>query len=621
MPQQPDTSFDNDLAAVRAEFEADLRGVRQTGASAEAPPARPSGLAEAASEFWKAQPVHPIDIAKGLYRTVTDLPGTVRDVLAAQQKPLDRAAESFQQGDYGAAALDVLNYAVPVIGPQISDLQHRYRAGEIGAGGLLGGGVGLGLQAVTPPKAANAGRLRAIHGITNPNVVERAAVAFGQREGIPIDAATATGNPVVRGAQNLADRSLAGGLSGQRARAAQEAALAQTGQRLATRAHRTAVSPYQAGEAVQDAVEARIGRFSQDANVAYDTLRTIEADPKNTRNVRIKVETTAADGTRKMDTVTVPMQLPVDLRTVKTQLRPVYDRMTRQMPVAQQRADPALHAIKNILDSPDYMPASIIDVDLSAIKQLARTSGPTRNTSQGLAATAVKTLDLEVQRAVAQGGPDAVRALRDGRAATTSKYASADLLKRLRDEPTQVFQQATWANDAGLDRLRAIQREAPAEMAQVGRAYLDDLMNTATAEGGFSRSASIQSKWAKLGPETKKLLFKHDAYIKDLDNFFMLAKKMQENPNPSGSGYTAALTGQGVLLLTEPVSGAALTLAGYGLSRLLHSRAGVQALTRGLTVPVGQKAAAASAFSTLAKTAEAQGVRLLPATAQDDSRR
>jgi hypothetical protein len=289
----------------------------------------------------------------------------------------------------------------------------------------------------------------------------------------------------------------------------------------------------------------------------------------------------------------------------------------RQMPVAQQRADPALHAIKNILDAPDYLPASMVDTDLSAIKAMARTDGP-RNVSQGLAATSVATLDDAVRAAVKAAGPDAERALLEGRKATQAKYQAADILKPMRDEPRQVFDMATWPKDAGIDHLTAVARESPQSMTKMARAYLDDLLSTATAEGGFDKAASLQSKWANLGPQTKALLFRPQ-HIKDLDNFFLVAKKMAENPNPSGTAYVTGLGAQGALLVTNPLTGAAVTLGLGGLSKLLHSTAGVRAITRGLSIPVAARTRASSAYAGVLAAAKQEGVALQPVVADSEA--
>lgn len=546
-------------------------------------------------------------------------------IVEPAKQQFSKAADAFKRGRYSEMIGHALAGTIPIAGPmaaQIGELIPQTETGTPEQRAQAAGHILSIVGSVAAPELVKTlpASIKTPAVLRNPNPVEAAAVEFGESRGIPIDAATASGNRVVRGVQAVADQSVGGAVAGAaKARSAQEAALTRVGRELADQAHPNPVTPYQAGEAVQAAIEQRVRAYGQDATEAYETLRTIEADPANTRKVSIRVPRTDAGGKVTQQRVTVDMQMPVDLRVAKAQLKPVADQMKRQMPVTQQRADPALHAIENILDSPDYLPASMVDMDLSAIKALSRTDAPTRSVSQGLAAAAVKTLNTAVDQAVAAGGPKATAALQAGRRATTAKYAVADTFKQLRDEPVQAFDQATWANDAGIDRLRAMAREAPAEMPKIGRAWLDSLIDTATAEGGFGKSASLQAKWAKLGPQTKQVLFKDPAYIKDLDNFFLLAKRIQENPNPSGSGYIGALTAQGMYVLVDPATGIGVTISGGALSKALHSPTVVRALTRGMTVPLRSKAAAGAAYTAAVKAAQSHGVPLqaLPAVAGD----
>ena len=70
---------------------------------------------------------------------------------------------------------------------------------------------------------------------------------------------------------------------------------------------------------------------------------------------------------------------------------------------------------------------------------------------------------------------------------------------------------------------------------------MEGLFEKATAEGGFGRSARLLNDWNNLGLETKSLLFKDPQLINKLDNFFLLAKRMAENPNPSGTASVLQL--------------------------------------------------------------------------------
>ena len=144
-------------------------------------------------------------------------------------------------------------------------------------------------------------------------------------------------------------------------------------------------------------------------------------------------------------------------------------------------------------------------------------------------------------------------------------------------EPAQVFQQLTAGKDVGLDRLRAVEQQTPREVPKIARAYLEDLLHKANAEGGFTHADALWAEWQRLGPETKAILFKERALIKDLDRFFLLAKQAAKNPNPSG-------TAQSMTILNV---GTAVPL--YVMSKMLYSRRGVQALTRGMTLSLSRR--------------------------------
>jgi hypothetical protein len=213
-------------------------------------------------------------------------------------------------------------------------------------------------------------------------------------------------------------------------------------------------------------------------------------------------------------------------------------------------------------------------------------------------------------------GNEANAALSFGRAATFEKWEVAKVLKPISAEPVQAFRQSTWALDAGINQLREVAKHAPQSLQKIGRAYIDDLLRKAEQpNGGFDRGASLYTEWANLGPETKKLLFKHPQLIKDLDNFFMLAKKIGENPNPSNTAAVSFVTGlQGAALLTNPISGAASILGTAMISKMLHSPKGIKLLTNGMRVPLGNKVKAAAAAAAILSfagkdTAQAEAAR------------
>lgn len=440
-----------------------------------------------------------------------------------------------------------------------------YQGGDPTAGAVLSGAI---------PVAGKMGRgvVNTVLGGVRHTPAEAAAVKFAQANNIPLDAATATGRPIVSIVQKRVSDSLGGAGVAEAAKGAQDTALSRVGGEIASKISPKTVTAEQAGRGIQKAVESVINRYATAADVAYDTLRQIEAAPSSLRTVRMKVPMTDAAGVTKAEMVTLQMPLPVDLKKVKAMLKPIYDQMNRQMPPTVRDASKGYASLKAIMESPDYMPASVIDTDLSQIKSIVREAvlPGLRNRSQGLAAAAVKELDAAVQKAVSEGGPDAIGALKAGRSATLAKYGVADVFKELRDEPVQVFQRATWANDAGIDQLRRLAKVAPAEMPKIGRAYVDGMLAKATGEGGFDHAKALWSQWQKLGPETKKVLFTQP-HRQDLDNFFLLAKNIADNPNPSG---TARVMTAFNLMNTIP---------SYALAKVLYSPSGVRQLTRGIT--------------------------------------
>lgn len=679
----------------------------------------------------------------------------VKNIGAAQGAVFDQAKASFDKGDYVTAGRHFVNFLLPLIGPVLDQSSNEFQKGQYAAGAGDAVGLALSMFAGKPlMEAASKLKLPAVLP-QNPNPVERAAVQFGQDRGVPIDAATATGNRFVRGTQALAENSpLGAGVAG-RAKAGQAAGLARVGGEIANDVYPQAVSPEQAGAGVRGAVSTLISDLHGQATAAYDRLRQIEANPKYAERAptapagstaaqvirgkmaaglpdgntptnaqlgelhRILAELTSVpfskrnfneggrgtggtlevsggaagapvytdilsasrpDGTpfvgsdmtrgevvkaiRKMletgdvtnaaqaamdvararlagsSSVTRPIlplsagevahplgklenvPLPVNLTEAKALLKPVYDRIMRQLPVAQQRASPGLKAIENILDGPNVAPVSVVDADLSVIKSLARGADlpELKNVSQGIAAAAVTRLDKAVRQAVAKAGPEATAALEEGRAATTAKYGAAAVLDQIRQEPVQAYGQAVYAKDAGIQHLRQVAELAPAEIPKIGRAYLDDLLSTATAGGGFDRAQGLSAKWQALGPETKQLLFGEQ--VDSLDKFFLLAKKIGENPNPSGSGITWSQGAQLGLMFTSPMTGVPVVLGTGALSTILHSPTAAKLLTQGLSIAVGSGKVTTAGqwlmgFTAMTKAAREAGVSLVPAPAVD----
>jgi hypothetical protein len=518
-----------------------------------------SAVSRAASGAWEM--LNPITALGGLAQAVASPIETGKALIGAQIDQGRKAVDAVREGRYVEAAGHAGGAILPVLGPMAAGIgEDIAESGDIATGvGRVAGAVVpvLGARtAITKAQGVGAKTGAAVKAALDPGAAVMDAVRWGLQNGVPVDAATATGNRVVRGVKELADRGTLGGV-GSRARQMREESMAKLGKGLGARASVAAETPETAGAAVRGGVEGAITKAAREADAAYAKVRAA-GDPV------------------------------VNLAPAKAALKPIYDalmkkrELTGQLLGAEGRAAVALDAL---VSGADEAPLSVVDAALGDIKGLARGAEmpELRSAGQGLAAEAVKNLETAVQdTAKAAGVWDDLRA---GRDATIAKWTAAETRDALRAEPVQTFRALTQAGDAAIDKLRDVKKIAPAEMPKIGRAYLDDLIDTATAEGGFSREAKLWAEWSKLGDETKALIFPDASLRGDLDQFFLLGKKMAENPNPSGTGSMVALGAQGAMLWTDPVTGVATALSGAALSKALNSPAVAKLLTQAMQTP------------------------------------
>ncbi len=328
--------------------------------------------------------------------------------------------------------------------------------------------------------------------------------------------------------------------------------------------------------------------------MAYGKLRDLErATPAE---AVVTAETPTSATVREL-------KAPVDLASIKPLIQPLYTKLLRESELGipmQGAKGRALSALDGLMKGPDAAALSEVDSALGDLKALSRGASmpELRSAGQGAAAFAVSKLDKAVMDAAKSLGPDAVDALKAGRKATIQKYAAADVLDTINKEPVKTANAATAPKDAAIAHLRELQRYAPDALPQVGKAVLTEMLGEATKDGGFASTAALASKWEKLGPETKQLLFKDAQHVKDLDQFWKLAKKMGENPNPSGSAYLGGLTATGYMLI-DPVTLTSYQIAGGTLAKLLNSPTITKALVEGVKIPIRAKAAATARFARL----------------------
>lgn len=569
------------------------------------PPA-PEGSALGRFVWELGGALNPVTMAQGLYGAVRHPLQTGQGIIAAGVSEAEKAAQAAREGRYSEMAGHGLAAALPVLGPAAAAVGEQIGGGDVAGG--LGAATGLVGGTLAPSALARRGvPLLAAQGRNVPAAVAE-AVQFGLREGIPVDPATATGSRYLRGVQRLVGKTLGGSVAEEPAIARQQVALEAAGRRVAGQVAPVARTAEEAGEAAVEALKARARALKAQADVAYDELRAIEARQKALIRQSGGHQ---APATHPRPFTAVP--LAVDLAPTKAAMRPIYQALKREaelVPLMGGRAR-MLTVLDTLMDAPDLAPLSQADRALSELKSLARVSDDFRRTgAQGIAAKTVANLDAAV-RAAAQhpgAGPDAFRALMRGRAATVNKYKTIELLDAFGDDALGAFTKAT--SPTKIAQLRELARVAPGEVRLMGRAWLERALTKATQEGGFQRPEGLIRDWQRLNPQAKALLFGGPAHVKDLDDLFLLAKKLAENPNPSGSAFTAAqgaeLAGLGTAAVAVSPWALLETLGTYGLGRALYSPRVTRVLLRGLRLPPGATTARAAWAAQVGRLLEAE---------------
>jgi hypothetical protein len=295
------------------------------------------------------------------------------------------------------------------------------------------------------------------------------------------------------------------------------------------------------------------------------------------------------------------MELPVNLTQAKIQLTPIFEELTRTMPEAKRQMSPGYQALRELIHGPDVMDAVTADRNLSAIKALARKGNNQflNNRSQGLAKAAIARVESDFDAALNAADSSILPKLRQARDMVRKQHTVAEILNSLPDEPAALYQRLTSAGDRTFNDLAFLNNVAPREMRQIGRTYLDGLFQKATAEGGFARTDGLWRDWQRLGPKTKALLFGNQQAIRELDNFFLAAKQLSKDPNPSGTAkmisafgllgaaYDAGTTPGGP---KEKAERLATDVTAFGissniLSRLLLTPNGTKFLTAAMRLP------------------------------------
>jgi ddrB-like ParB superfamily domain/phage-Barnase-EndoU-ColicinE5/D-RelE like nuclease1 len=444
----------------------------------------------------------------------------------------------------------------------------------------------MGLVAGRPAGGASAREIGLIPEFrSNLNPVQQGAVDFLRSEAVPLKAGTITGNRFLKTAEAVTASSPLGTLQASDFARATEQGLTRVAGNLAEQASPTPATAESVGARAARGLQDVIAERQVARDAAYVKAWEGRNDPAQTVSVPVRTQQNkifdqVGRDTGRTETVPVyeDVNMPVDVRDLKAQAQPVYQEMLWTLTPAEQSASAGFNAVRRLIDSDDYVPAWQAEHALSGLKSMARTTtnSGVRNTSQGIAASLIPDLQRGIDAAVYKsGGQEALEGLQNGRAIHADVMDVADIADKLRSEPVQAFNQLTWGKDTGISYLRRIEEQTPDLMPQIGRAYAEQLFQQATQEGGFQRAAGILRQWENLGPETKKLLYPNPALRQSLDNFFLGAKAVAENVNPSGTAIVQQATSLNPLRW----------LAGWAGGKLLFTPGGIRLLTGAVQNP------------------------------------
>lgn len=498
-------------------------------------------VGEAFKGVVSGNPVPAAQLGQAVYNGAVTQPGQY----------LQRTADAVGRGDFKTAIHETPGI-VPLFGPMAMDISDDIEHGRYGqAGGKFAGLVTPAAAEATIAKAKVVAPKLARRFIPNVNnAVEEAAL-----QSIEPDVQMSVGQRTGQAGLQRVEQGMTN-FPGSATRAHeffsdQAEQLGNKGRAMAATASPVATDAVGAGEAFQQRLGQRINRLKAFADRQYEDVRTATA--ANTQTVQTGQTTSpivGPNGQAITTPVTQTLETPVDLNPIRASLKPIYDDLNRAMPEARRAASPAYAALKNLMESGDqYMNAMDFDKSLGAIKAIARDGNNPFLTSQsqGIAKRIVTEGETQLQTALGTAGADVPVKLKRARNAVKSYYEAGELLGDIADEPARAYQSIVTGGDRMYNTLNDLKRMAPNELKTAGRTFLEGLMDKATAEGGFARADGVMADWRRMGPHTKETLF-GPGLTRDLDNFFLAAKRLTKLQNPSGSAHmVAALHGLGAV--------------------------------------------------------------------------
>lgn len=282
------------------------------------------------------------------------------------------------------------------------------------------------------------------------------------------------------------------------------------------------------------------------------------------------------------------MQVPATVKGIKDQLRQDYQERLSVIRSAQKEADPALQAMIEFMEGPDDLPVMQLEQIASTLRRQSRGGkaikdpNALRTRSQALANRMLSMIEPVIEEATGTvpGLRESLEAGRRGWAEMMPVEATRQALDKRKSAMAR-YRSMVDADDASIEVLRNVQRDAPETLPKIARAKLDQVIDLAIKE---NKPETAQRIWNKVGPETRKLLF-DPGHASDLDNFFQVLVDRKKHVNPSGTAMQLPKGGELVLLLTSPQTQVPISLGVGAISAVMHNPRLAKLLVTGFTIP------------------------------------
>ena len=207
--------------------------------------------------------------------------------------------------------------------------------------------------------------------------------------------------------------------------------------------------------------------------------------------------------------------IPADIRGLKQRVRELTDDVVDSMPAVSPDAENSVHMLRKILSLNDTVSAPELQNTIEMLNDAIRL-GTASSTNRSRVAGRAAAAKVEAEKAMAtalENFPQAAEYRHTAKLATRMQHWANRISEKLGrqgdDWPAEgqaVFDTLTSPKEGSLEALHRIARAVPTEMPALGRALVDDVMDT-----------QAFGKWWSIGPEKKRVLFGSPERVKMVD--------------------------------------------------------------------------------------------------------